>query len=230
MRRVFFASVQIGLAALLVGGCASTSHQGASHDVARNADAAADLAMAPTCPAPSVDLVVGTTVAAGARLPAALHGPFSSVGVSFGQQSAGMKVTSARLDVVDRDKQPPGVAGVASAGPSAAAQAQDQLAAGSEAGVVARSQLTTFSPGPFVVSLAAVNQALHLTGTPSVYVPPTPTYYATPGAALPPTSAVPAGGYEVYLVMQYQEGSCRPGATASGGDAHSVVDLATLLP
>jgi hypothetical protein len=230
MRRIALVAFTIGAVSALVAGCATSDHP--RSDNGKHLAGVSSLEMAPPCPPPSFNVVVGSQVISYSQLPITIHGPFTNIGVTFGPQSPGMQLISARLDVVDRRRLPAALTATDRPDPAAAAAAQDQLIEGTEPGLTARSQLSRFAEGPFVVPLANVNAALHVSGAAPAYSGQPPASYATPFASVPPAQPAPAGGFEVYLISQFAESSCAPdeSAPSTTTSAHGTVDLATLLP
>lgn len=239
MRRAVVTALQVLAAAVLVGGCATSGRAGALHAgipaaLSSPNSGGAAAPSGPPCLLPDVRLVVDSVVIDATGLPMALHGPFSNVGVQFGAADPGIKLVNARLDVLSRSGAQTALEN-APAAPSAAANEQRQLIGGTEAGVVARSQITMLPSGPFLVSLGTVNTALHLSGpvnTAALRAIPAPTGYASPFAPYPAAAPTPAGGYEAYLITHYQGPSCSTPNSSMGPaqDTYGVIDLATLLP
>ena len=144
-----------------------------------------------------------------------IQGPFTDVGVILQPEHVGgARRVSARLDVV-ADLGPTTISPTpnspiptSSTDRAAAALLDDQLHAGTEPGLVLRRVVNNPTPGPFSVSLAALNAVL---------------YGMTPaGADASPTVIAPslvASSYTVYLITAVDESPCGLPAGAEVSDA-----------
>lgn len=143
-----------------------------------------------------------------------IRGPFTSIGVILQpDHEGGARLVSARIDVVaDSGGIPNPVTDR-----SAAAKLDDQIHAGTEPGLAARRAINDPAPGPFSVSLAALNAALYGKA-------PANTDATSGEIASPPV----APSYTVYLVMTVDQAPCLSGATEPQL-SHPVVIVAKLL-